>query len=195
MKSPDVCAQPWPRLPGVATLLRGGLRAVRAAFFAGTVVTFTLAGVLDVRAQLREGDPMPVLSEFGLEGDLASAPTAGRVVLLDFWASWCAPCKASFPSLSALQREWGAQGLTVIGVSVDEKKTAYDAFVSRLKPSFVTLRDAEKRLVRVVRVPTMPTSYLIDRKGVVRLVHEGFRGETTERALRTKVRQLLDETP
>lgn len=136
---------------------------------------------------------MPVLAEFGLDGDLASAPTVGRVVVLDFWASWCAPCKASFPMLGALQREWGADGVTVVGVSVDEKKSAYDGFRSRLQPPFVTVRDAQQRLVRRVRVPKMPTTYVIDRQGVVRFVHEGFHGESTERLLRAQVRQLLEE--
>lgn len=147
----------------------------------------------DLRAQLRVGDPMPALAEFGLEGDLAAAPTAGRVVVLDFWASWCAPCKASFPLLGALQREWGAEGVTVLGVSVDEKKSAYDVFLARQRPPFVTVRDAQQRLVKRVRVPKMPTTYVIDRKGAVRFVHEGFHGDATERDLRAHVRLLLDE--
>jgi len=162
--------------------------AVLLGFFQALIPATT-----DARAQLRVGDPLPPLGDFALEGDLAAAPTAGRVVVLDFWASWCAPCKASFPMLGALQREWGGEGVTVLGVSVDEKKSAYEAFLSRLQPSFATVRDAQQRLVKRVRVPKMPTTYLIDRKGVVRFVHEGFQGESTERALRAHVRQLLDE--
>ncbi len=166
-------------------------RALLVASVAWLVGLFALAG--DLRAQLRVGDPLPALGEFALEGDLSAAPTAGRVVVLDFWASWCAPCKASFPLLGALQREWGPEGVTVLGVSVDEKKAAYDLFLERQRPPFATVRDAQQRLVKRVRVPKMPTTYIIDRKGTVRFVHEGFHGEATERLLRAHVRQLLDE--
>ncbi len=177
----------WRRAGGVCR--RGAVLAV-LAWVAGLIA---LAG--DLRAQLRVGDPMPALGEFSLEGELAATPTQGRVVVLDFWASWCAPCKASFPLLGALQREWGPEGVTVIGVSVDEKKSTYEGFLSRQQPPFVTVRDAQQRLVKRVRVPKMPTTYLIDRKGVVRFVHEGFQGDATERSLRAHVRQLLDEAP
>lgn len=167
-------------------------RNARAA--ALLVGIFGVFGVTtEVRAQLRVGEAMPALADFGLEGDGAAAPTAGRVVVLDFWASWCAPCKASFPMLGALQREWGAEGVTVIGVSVDEKKSAYGGFLARLKPPFVTAWDAQQRLVKRVRVPKMPTTYIVDRKGVVRFIHEGFHGDSTERLLRAHVRQLLEE--
>lgn len=162
-----------------------------AALLVGMLGVFAVA--TEARAQLRVGEAMPALADFGLEGDGASAPTVGRVVVLDFWASWCAPCKASFPMLGALQREWGAEGVTVIGVSVDEKKSAYDGFLSRLKPPFVTAWDAQQRLVKRVRVPKMPTTYIVDRRGVVRFIHEGFHGDSTERRLRAHVRQLLEE--
>jgi thiol-disulfide isomerase/thioredoxin len=190
MKSPDLTF-PVPDPTSAAGRPGWVAHGHRLALLLGFVLAVVPAA--DVRAQLRVGDPLPSLADFALEGDLAAAPTAGRVVVLDFWASWCAPCKASFPMLGALQREWGGEGVTVLGVSVDEKKSAYEAFLARLQPPFVTVRDAQQRLVQRVRVPKMPTTYLIDRKGVVRFVHEGFQGEPTERALRAHVRQLLDE--
>ena len=184
-----------PRIPFLDRYVRrargAGGRALLVASLAWVAGLF--AGAADLRAQLRVGDPLPALGEFALEGDLSAAPTVGRVVVLDFWASWCAPCKASFPLLGALQREWGPEGVTVLGVSVDEKKSAYDVFLSRQQPPFATVRDAQQRLVKRVRVPKMPTTYIIDRKGTVRFIHEGFHGEATERSLRAHVRQLLDE--
>jgi peroxiredoxin len=166
------------------------LRSFRA-LLAGACLLCVAKGVL---AQLKVGDPLPDLATFALEGDVP-AGLAGRVVLLDFWASWCAPCKASFPVLGDLQRELGARGLTVLGVSVDEKRSAYDAFLKRQSPPFATVRDAEHRLSKAVGVPKMPTSYLIDRRGVVRHVHEGFHGEKTVRQLREQLASLLDEKP
>jgi thiol-disulfide isomerase/thioredoxin len=153
---------------------------------------FALAG--PAAAQLKEGDRLPDLATFGLEGELP-APLAGRVVLLDFWASWCAPCKASFPALGELQKELGPRGLVVLGVSVDEKRSAYETFLKRHPQPFATVRDASHQLAKTVQVPKMPTSYLIDRRGVVRHVHEGFHGDVTVRQLRAQLIALLDEKP
>ena len=153
-----------------------------------------LAAALAAPAQTAPGGLFPSLSAAGLAG--APAPgTAGKVVIVDFWASWCAPCKASFPVYSRLQREFAGRGLVVVGVSVDEKPSDYAAFVAAARPSFATLLDSRHRLVGAVQVPTMPTSSLIDRSGRVRFMHPGFHGEVTERELRREIATLLDEKP
>jgi len=144
------------------------------------------------RAQLKAGDPLPDLPTFSLEGRVPS-DLAGRVVVLDFWASWCGPCKASFPALGVLQQELGASGVTVLGVSVDEKKAAYEGFLKKYSPPFPTVRDAEQRLVKSVRAPKMPTTYIVDRRGTVRYVHEGFHGDASVKLLREQVIALLAE--
>jgi thiol-disulfide isomerase/thioredoxin len=143
-------------------------------------------------AQIAPGSLFPPLVE------AAGAPlpeTSGKVVIVDFWASWCAPCKASFPVYSRLQREFSERGLVIIGVSVDERPSDYSAFLASHKPSFATRLDVQHRLVATVQVPTMPTSYLIDRSGRVRFMHPGFHGESTERELRREITALLDEKP
>jgi thiol-disulfide isomerase/thioredoxin len=143
-------------------------------------------------AQVAPGGPFPSLTDSGL----ASGPlpgTSGKVVLVDFWASWCAPCKASFPVYSRLQTEYAARGLVIVAVSVDEDPSAFAAFVAKLKPSFATVHDPGHRLVASVKVPTMPTSYLVDRNGNVRFIHPGFHGSQTERELRKEIEALLDE--
>lgn len=144
-------------------------------------------------AQLAPGSAFPPLAQSGLVGDLPG--TAGKVVLVDFWASWCAPCKASFPAYSRLQAAYAGRGLVVIAVSVDEDPAAFAAFVARQRPSFATVHDPGHRLVGAVRVPTMPTSYLVDRTGKVRFVHPGFHGEQSERELRSEIESLLGERP
>lgn len=143
-------------------------------------------------AQVAPGNAFPSLGEAGLVGGPLPA-TAGKVVLVDFWASWCAPCKASFPAYSRLQSAYADRGLVVVAVSVDDDASAFAAFVARLKPSFATVHDPGHKLVGVVRVPTMPTSYLVDRSGKVRFMHPGFHGEQTERELRSEIESLLDE--
>lgn len=149
------------------------------------------AGAVFASAEVKVGQPFPALGAYGLEGQLPEG--AGRVVLVDFWASWCAPCKASFPSYSALQQELGGQGLTIIAVSVDKQPGAYDDFLKKFAPPFATLRDGTQRLAAEVRVPSMPTSYLIDRHGVLRAVHTGFHGEATVRELREQIIKLIGE--
>ncbi|HXQ79923.1 MAG TPA: TlpA disulfide reductase family protein [Opitutaceae bacterium] len=143
-------------------------------------------------AQVAPGSPFPALSATGPNGG-PLPETAGKVVLVDFWASWCAPCKASFPVYSKLNAAYADRGLVIVAVSVDESPSAYAAFVARLKPPFATLHDSRQALVREVQVPTMPTSYLVDRGGKVRFVHPGFHGEQTERELRREIEVLLGE--
>ncbi|HEY5079366.1 MAG TPA: TlpA disulfide reductase family protein [Opitutaceae bacterium] len=143
-------------------------------------------------AQTLPGSAFPSLSAFGLTGGALPA-TAGKVVIVDFWASWCAPCKASFPEYSRLQAAYAARGLVVVAVSVDESAGPYDAFLAKMKPAFATALDAKHALVSVVQVPTMPTSYLLDRTGKVRFMHAGFHGDRSVAELTREIEALLAE--
>ena len=78
-----------------------------------------------------------------------------------------------------------------MAVSVDESPASYEAFVKRMVPPFPVALDKSQKLVRAVQVPTMPTSYLVDRTGHVRYVHQGFHGAATEQALRKEIEALL----
>jgi thiol-disulfide isomerase/thioredoxin len=142
-------------------------------------------------AQVAPGAAFPSLSNSSLSGALPA--TAGKVVLVDFWASWCAPCKASFPAYSRLQQDYSDKGLVIIAVSVDDSARSYSSFVAKLKPGFATVHDAAHRLVAEVQVPTMPTSYLVDRSGKVRYVHAGFHGDATIKELRSEIDAILGE--
>ncbi|MEI6861984.1 MAG: TlpA disulfide reductase family protein [Verrucomicrobiota bacterium] len=155
-----------------------------------------LAGLLVAtvaHAQIKVGDRCPDLSAAGLEGTVPA--TAGQVVWVDFWASWCAPCKASFPVYAKINDELRPRGLSLIAVSVDEKAADYTAFLKREKPPFATVRDAGQKVVAAFRPPAMPTTYLIDRRGVVRFIHSGFHGADTEKELRAELTALLAEKP
>ena len=147
---------------------------------------------LGAKAQVKTGDMFPNLSEAA--STHSEVPeTKGRVLLVDFWASWCTPCKASFPALARLHAEFASRGFVIVGVSVDEKPAAYDAFVKKMQPPFAVMRDHEQKLVRAVKVPTMPTSYLVGRDGRVRFVHSGFHGNASEQELRGKIEAVLNE--
>jgi thiol-disulfide isomerase/thioredoxin len=148
--------------------------------------------MFDARADLKAGDPFPSLTTAGLVGDLPV--TDGKVLLVDFWASWCAPCKASFPAYAKLQAEYAPRGLVIVAVSVDENQAAYEKFVKSLHPPFVTVHDKTQQLVSMVKVPTMPTCYLVGPEGNVRFMHEGFHGEASEKELRKEIDGLLAES-
>lgn len=137
------------------------------------------------------GDRFPALTTAGLDGTLPA--TGGRVMLVDFWASWCAPCKASFPAYAKLQADYGTRGLVIVAVSIDESPAAYERFVKELHPPFITVLDKTQKLVRQVNVPAMPTCYLIGRDGKVRFMHQGFHGADSDRALRKEIDTLLAE--
>ncbi len=118
----------------------------------------------------------------------------GKVVYVDFWASWCPSCAQSFPFLNELQRELGDQGLQVLGVNLDEKPEDTHAFLNKFPAQFSIAADAGGKCPRDFGVMGMPSSYLIDREGIVRHVHMGFRaGEAEE--LRSLLKGLLSDTP
>jgi peroxiredoxin len=114
----------------------------------------------------------------------------GKVVYLDFWASWCGPCAKSFPFLNELHQQFKDRGLQIVGVNLDENKADAKTFLSNYSAGFTIAADADSQCVQAFDVEGMPTSYIIDRKGAVHHVHQGFRsGEAA--VLRDLVEKLL----
>jgi len=143
-------------------------------------------------ANFKQGDKLPDLASFQLEGKLPEEFT-GQVVLLDFWASWCGPCKASFPAMEELKKKYADQGLTIVAVSVDKKSENMQRFLKSEKVSFTVVRDARQKLVAAADIKAMPTSFLIDRSGKIRFIHAGFdRNETTRQYVK-EIEELLGE--
>jgi thiol-disulfide isomerase/thioredoxin len=159
------------------------------------LAALALASASLAHAQLKVGDTFPAFAPAGVV-TLAGAPaptTTGSVALVDFWASWCTPCKASFPFLAKIHTDFVNRGLLLAAVSIDEKPAAAAAFAKKLAPPFLTLHDRDQNLVKQVVVPTMPTSYLLDRTGKIRFIHEGFHGGATDKLLREQITALLAE--
>ena len=163
----------------------GSARVFGGAWAALVLVSAAQAGV-------KVGDAFPSLASAQLAGGAVPA-TAGKILVVDFWASWCAPCKASFPALGKISSDYATRDVVLIGVSVDESAAAYATFLKKTPPAFPAFHDAKQNLVRAVQVPTMPTTYVVDRQGRVRFVHSGFHGDASERRLRADIDALLAE--
>jgi len=159
-----------------------------------TVVLTAMIAQQSAVAALKAGDSLPDLGGYELEGKLPES-LKGKVIILDFWASWCLPCAESFPIMDELQKKYGDQGLVIVAVNVDEKAKDRDAFLKKHPVSFTTVRDGKQKLVGTVSPETMPTSYVVDKEGKVRFVHSGFHGAETKKDYVSEIESLLKGAP
>lgn len=148
------------------------------------------AGIFPAAAAVKVGDAFPDLATFQLEGALP-ADCAGKIIVVDFWASWCKPCKQSFPALNELHAKYAAQGVVIIAVNVDENRADMDAFLKKIPATFPIVRDGEQKLVGKTGINTMPSSFILDRTGKVRFTHSGFHGDDTKKTYITEIESLL----
>lgn len=120
-------------------------------------------------ARTEVGDPMPSYAAAYLDGKpLNLASEKGNVVFLNVWATWCGPCRFETPELQALQNQYAANGLKVIGVSVDEGDAAeVKTFVAEQKITYPIAVDPEGRIATLLQTTVLPTSLLIDRDGKI----------------------------
>ena len=107
-------------------------------------------------------------------GKVRLADRKGRIVLLDFWASWCAPCRTTFPKLDTLARELKDQGIDVLAVSVDAKRKDLDAFLAEHPSSLEVLLDPKADGAAAFGVEAIPSMYVIDREGLIRFSHPNY---------------------
>ncbi len=132
-------------------------------------------GPAPAEAGARQGAAAPELrlpAKAGGEIDLRGLE--GKVVLVDFWASWCSPCKDELPVLDAMYREHHDDGLEILAVSIDEDPADADALLTTIPVSFPVLYDADQTAAERWAPPKMPTSYIIGRDGTIVEVREGF---------------------
>ncbi len=99
----------------------------------------------------------------------------GQVVLLNFWASWCGPCRQEMPFLEKIHTKYKDLGFSVIGVNIDEKTEDASGFLKKQPVTFPILLDANKKVSEDYNIMAMPTTYIIDQDGVIRFVHHGYK--------------------
>lgn len=144
---------------------------------------------------LDAGSPLPALTapRLGQSGPpLSLAALKGKVVYVDFWASWCVPCRLSMPALDAMYRKHAASGFTVVGFNKDVETADAERFLQRVPVSFPLAQDAKDAAARAFDVKAMPSGYLVDRHGVIRKVHRGFTEETAA-LLEREIEELLKD--
>ena len=148
-------------------------KALRACVAALLALSLTVPA-----AALDAGAKMPEIGLNDLSGKpITVASLAGKVVIVDFWATWCAPCKEELPVLQKLYKKYGSKGLVVVGVSVDKDASNIKGFLNKLGVTFPIVHDANHQVSGRYKPPRMPSSYIVDRKGIVRFVHGGFRAD------------------
>lgn len=116
----------------------------------------------------------------------------GRVVYVDFWASWCGPCRQSFPWMENMKSTYEAQGLAIVAVDLDAHRADADKFLDQFHPTFDVRFDPQGELANFYKVQGMPSSVLIDRHGATRFTHVGFR-PVDAAIYEAQIRELLAE--
>jgi thiol-disulfide isomerase/thioredoxin len=142
-----------------------------------TLVTAIALSSASAAQAIEPGTAAPEIALAGARGPVSLAALKGKVVYVDFWASWCGPCRQSFPWMNALQARYAAKGLQVVGINVDAKRADADKFLAEVPATFAIGFDAQGDTPRRYAIKGMPTSVLIGPDGKVIQVHNGFRDE------------------
>jgi peroxiredoxin len=131
-------------------------------------LVWVVAGTLEVRI-VNAGDTAPdfsIVTEHGRT--ITRSDFGGKILVLNFWASWCPPCISELPSLNQFAQEYANQGVVVLGISIDKNENLYKRFLAQRHVMFDTARDPEANISASYGTFQIPETYLIDRKGIVR---------------------------
>ncbi len=151
---------------------------------------FSLFAMAVLQAAVAE--PAPDFAIPGGTGPMTLKDLRGRVVYLDFWASWCTPCRRSFPWMNEIKAKYADQGLEIVSVNLDQERALAQTFLQQFPASFTVVYDPAGELATRYALKGMPTSFLIDRQGRVRYHHVGFIVKK-QKVYEAEIEQLLQE--
>ena len=160
------------RIAAIAAALALALPALAGSAAGGLAPPFTLAS--------RSG------------GDVSLAHYKGQVVMINFWASWCGPCRQEMPLLESIYRRYGKMGFTLLGVNVEPDSQAANEWLKLTPVSFPILYDKDSKVSKLYDVAGMPSTVIIDRSGKLRMLHRGYKpGDENEYldSIRTLIRE------
>lgn len=164
----------------------------RTVYRLGTGLALFLS-LMASAASIAPGAPAPAFQlHSAASTDLSLSDLKGQVVLINFWASWCGPCRQEMPILEQLYKKYKSAGFTLLGVNVEPKSADAEGFLKSTPVSFPILFDPDSKVSRLYDVSGMPSTVILDRNGKVRYIHHGYKpGEESEYLdqIRTLVRE------
>jgi cytochrome c biogenesis protein CcmG/thiol:disulfide interchange protein DsbE len=148
--------------------------------FAALLLTVALPAYGKSASHASKNPPAPDFSLPAVSGSASLDSLRGRVVVVDFWASWCGPCHESFPWLAGLQKRYRDRGLTVVAINLDKERDKAEEFLARFQVPFTVAFDPAGKTAEAYGVSAMPFSFVIDRSGDIVFAHAGFDARKTE---------------
>lgn len=156
-------------------------------------VAMVLLAVFNVQASSEMKEPAPNFTLKSNAGkNIKLSELRGEVVLLNFWASWCGPCRTEMPLLGKIHDKYKGMGFTVLGVNVEEDSAPAISIVNKTKINFPVLFDVSNSVSKLYHVSAMPSTVLIDRDGNMRYLHEGYKSGD-ENKYKEWIKKLLQE--
>ena len=162
-------------------------KIVRVIFFY-LILSFSSLGF----SQIKVNTKFPDLNTFKLESN-ESYDLKGKILLIDFWASWCLPCKDAFPILNEIQKEYSKKDVIIVGINVDRDKKSMSRFLKKNNCDFLVLHDASKDLVSKIDIKSLPTSFIVAPNGIIESVHVGFNKKTTKKDYIISLNKLISQ--
>ncbi|NNF66633.1 MAG: TlpA family protein disulfide reductase [Gammaproteobacteria bacterium] len=157
------------------------------------LITVLLAALLAVPATINASNDAPDFALKSLAGEnVRLSELRGQVVMINFWASWCGPCRQEMPHLEALHQRYESLGFTLLGINVEQERRDADRMLADMELSFPILFDNRNAVSKLYGVIAMPSTVLIDRSGQVRYVHNGYKSGY-EKEYQNQVRSLIKE--
>ena len=152
----------------------------------------SLCLLLTSTTSLADISKAPAIHLPAIEGEVDLVQLQGKVVYLDFWASWCDPCRDSFPWMAEMKEKYGSDGLEVVAVNLDKERALADKFLDTMRVNFVVAFDASGESAEKYKLRGMPGSYLIGRDGNIQASHLGF-NDRDKAKLEASIKVLLQQ--